>query len=412
MGGAGARRGGETVDSKPAMPMPRQYRGVPLQSKLLLPSVLLFAIAPSAAVHFEAPVVVGRHYFWANGVVGFGDGKTAIGQAEGSTFYSTADAGATWAPVSLRTPRGGSAAPQTEATVLSADGKTLHDVSSVAESSSGESSTSFNASTSCYFTRLANGSVSAVVKDTLLIFRGLPKPATGFRTDGRGYVKLADRSLVMSITLDWGVVAYSSLDGGFAWDYTGTILDAANAPDSEEGPNENDLALLSDGSIICVIRLDAGDGRKTLPPDMKPHHMLSYVKTVSKDGGKTWSKAASLIDTRGMMMGCARPRLLGLTGGGIVLSGGRLNHTNHENYLWVNAAGDGVAWETISISYVHNTLEPNSTLHFGASVNNSGARISTSYTSLLATGPRTGYVVYTRLQPSPSVAFALRFRLD
>ena len=215
----------------------------------------------------------------------------------------------------------------------------------------------------------------------------------------------------MSIILDWGIVAYGSSDGGFAWEYVGTILDATSAPDSEEGPNENDLALLSDGSIICVIRLDAGDGRKALPPDHVAHHMLQYVKTISRDNGKTWSKAADLVDTRGAMMGCARPRLLGLSGGGVVLSGGRLNKTNHENYLWVNAAGDGMAWEAISISYVHNMLEKNSTLHFGTSVNNSQARISTSYTSLVATGPQSGYVVYSRLLPSPSVAFALRFTL-
>ena len=111
---------------------------------------------------------------------------------------------------------------------------------------------------------------------------------------------------------------------------------------------------MSDGSIICVIRLDGGDGRKVLPPDMKAHHMLPYVKTVSTDGGKTWSKPVSLVDTRGMMMGCARPRLLGLTGGGVVLSGGRLNRTNHENMLWVNAAGDGVAWEAVCVSSYDN----------------------------------------------------------
>jgi hypothetical protein len=215
------------------------------------------------------------------------------------------------------------------------------------------------------------------------------------------------------IELNWGVVAYSSSDG-FAWDYIGTILLAADAPDSEEGPNENDLALMSDGSsIICVLRLDAGDGRTPRPPDMQPHHFLPYVKVVSRDGAKTWSKAVSLVDTRGFMMGCARPRLLGMgPGGGVVLSGGRLNRTNHENFLWVNAAGDGVKWEAVSISYVHNSwLEPNSTMRFDASVNASEARVSTSYTSLVRTGPRAGFVVYSRLLPSPSAAFALRFEL-
>ena len=63
------------------------------------------------------------------------------------------------------------------------------------------------------------------------------------------------------------------------------------------------------------------------------------------------------------------------------------------------------------VSYVHNLLQPNSSLRFDTSVNNSMARISTSYTSLVATGPQSGYVVYSKLLPSPSVAFALRFAL-
>ena len=64
-----------------------------------------------------------------------------------------------------------------------------------------------------------------------------------------------------------------------------------------------------------------------------------------------------------------------------------------------------------SVSYVHNVLEPNATLHFAADLNHTGARESTSYTSLVATGPRSGYVVYSRLLPSPSISFALRFKL-
>ena len=126
---------------------------------------------------------------------------------------------------------------------------------------------------------------------------------------------------------------------GLMWDYVGTILDAAHAPNSEEGPNENDLALLDDGkTILCVIRVDGGDGPVT-------HHMLPYVQTVSTDGGATWSPAVPMRDTSGGLIGCARPRLLGLTGGGVVLSGGRLDPQNHDNYVWINAAGDAGDWE-------------------------------------------------------------------
>ena len=99
-------------------------------------------------------------------------------------------------------------------------------------------------------------------RDTLITFKGLPQPAKNFRTDGRGYVRLpSDGSLVMSVILEWGVVAYKSVDGGYAWNYLSTILLGTDVPHSEEGPNENDLALMADGSIICIIRLDGGDGR-------------------------------------------------------------------------------------------------------------------------------------------------------
>ena len=62
------------------------------------------------------------------------------------------------------------------------------------------------------------------------------------------------------------VVAFRATDRlGLSWEYAGTILDAASAPQSEEGPNENDLALMPDGRILCVLRLDAGDGVRSQP---------------------------------------------------------------------------------------------------------------------------------------------------
>ena len=62
------------------------------------------------------------------------------------------------------------------------------------------------------------------------------------------------------------VVAFRSNDEGYTWVYSGVILDAADAPESEEGPNENDLVLLADNTtIMCVVRLDAGDGPVSHP---------------------------------------------------------------------------------------------------------------------------------------------------
>ena len=385
----------------------------------------LFGAACTSSLRFGRPSVVGEDNF-ATGFQGFGDGKHALGKAEGG-WYGTADGGKTWAKIF----DGRKVEGDVHDAVLSKDGRSMHntgDASTVADKAA--SYYTFNSSSATYFsfTEDLPLAFAADVRPTPVAFRGLPQPATcgdkrhlgefgcPFRTGGRGSVRLPDGTLVMSIIIYWGgahkspdkrvadtatsVVAYRSADG-LEWTYSGTILDAASATTSEEGPNENDLALMPDGRILCVLRLDAGDGTKS-------HPYRPYVRSVSGDGGRTWSRAVSL----GESVGCARPRLLAL-GGSLLLSGGRLSRTSRDIRLWLNAAGDGAAWEAHSISYLHNRLEPNASLHFDGKINASTARESTSYTSLVATGARSGFLVYARhLPPHPDVAFAMPFTLD
>jgi hypothetical protein len=384
-----------------------------------MPALLWLAGGAFSALRFGTPSIITVHDFWTNGFEGFGDGRHALGKAEGA-WVGTHDGGKTWQPQ----PELAMSLPDIGAVVLSADGQTMHTLGSVANVPNRSANyTSINASTAYYFT-FANGTFAASERATVISFGGLPQPLTcgdashafgcPFRTSGRGSVRLADGTLLMSIIVYWGgqhanphpvlapvatsVIAFRSADG-LSWHYAGTILDAAAAPDSEEGPNENDLALLPDGSVLAVVRLDAGDGR----PD---HPFRPYVRSVSTDGGRTWSRAQSLGDG----VGCARPRLLSLgKAGGVVLSGGRVARGTWDNYVWHNAAADGVAWQAYSISYWHNRLMSNASLHFDASVNNSRERISTSYTSLVRTGPTSGFLTYSRDLPSPSVSFALPF---
>jgi hypothetical protein len=171
------------------------------------------------------------------------------------------------------------------------------------------------------------------------------------------------------------------------------------------GPNENDLTLLADGrTILCVVRLDAGDG-----PVSRPYR--PYSRVISTDGGRTWARAASLPAG----VGSARPRLLRTDGGALVLAGGRLGPTNRDTMLWVNGgavADGGLSWEAHSVTYWHNRLEPNASLHFTSAVNASALRQTMSYTSLVRTGPQSGLVLYARkLAGTPDVAFAMRFAL-
>ena len=73
---------------------------------------------------------------------------------------------------------------------------------------------------------------------------------------------------------------------GYSWDYAGTILDAAGVPQSEEGPNQNDVVLLADNkTLLCVMRIDSGEG-----PTMRYEPL---VRSFSSDWGATWTAAES-----------------------------------------------------------------------------------------------------------------------
>jgi len=112
-------------------------------------------------------------------------------------------------------------------------------------------------------------SVTASVSTKTISFSGIPAPGIkSLRTGGADWLRLPDGAFVASIIVQWGdvpgkrasITSFRSTDGGFSWVYAGSIAKADDAAvPSNEGPNENSLALLSNGTIICVMRLDAGD---------------------------------------------------------------------------------------------------------------------------------------------------------
>ena len=107
---------------------------------------------------------------------------------------------------------------------------------------------------------------------------------------------------------------------------------------------QNDITLVDGDKIVCIVRLDAGDG-----PISHPYR--PYAVVTSEDGGFTWSKAETLPP----QVGCARPRLLSTASGAIVLSGGRLTGRNRDIFLWIG--GDSLKdWEAFSVTYRHNLL--------------------------------------------------------
>ncbi len=83
------------------------------------------------------------------------------------------------------------------------------------------------------------------------------------------------------------IIAFRSTDL-IHWNFLSIIANASQYPQSEEGPNEHDLAYLSDGkTIMCLIRLDAGDGPTT-------HSFKYYAASFSSDEVKTWSHLQSI----------------------------------------------------------------------------------------------------------------------
>lgn len=126
-----------------------------------------------------------------------------------------------------------------------------------------------------------------------------------FRLGGRGIARQADGNYVQTVItylppgrgganasenqngpFATSVVAFSSTDG-YHWRFLSVVLSPSDpvATDSEEGPNECDLAMLADGlTLLAVIRIDGGDGQEPGAAGMPPHAHLPYVASRSTDG--------------------------------------------------------------------------------------------------------------------------------
>ena len=151
--------------------------------------------------------------------------------------------------------------------------------------------------------------------------------------DSGNTVRLADGSLLISINLyyqpgaqkikgDGSSVALLHSDGeGLNWEWRSDVATAEEFQWSGEGPNESTLSLLSDGTtLICIIRMDAGDGHATGKP---------YAKRFSTDQGRSWGPLQNMSAS----VGTAKPRLL-LMDGSLILVGGRPG-----NWAWLNPDG-------------------------------------------------------------------------
>ena len=166
----------------------------------------------------------------------------------------------------------------------------------------------------------------------------------------------------------WGVLAHANIwlfesTDGVAWRYRSRVVSAAQvvaAVGAEEGANENDLTALPDGRLLCIFRVDGGDGWPS-------HSHKPFMKAYSSNQGRTWTDPVSLSPAlrrpgaatpASHFVGSARPMLLQIPGGPLLLSGGR-------PYLMLWASEDGGdTWEPHNLAAEHNRRQPDPTLRF------------------------------------------------
>jgi hypothetical protein len=397
----------------------------------------LFYLIGICAVSFEkSPVIINTEYKWL-GVSGFQalTNRYLIGKGI-KNWYGSKNHGESWEMIFMDNPPNISAKYGIKAVVIT-DG-VAHNFGSIplciADKRDYYQSVNSTYVTTFRFNEFV-GRFEYMIENRSVSFSGMPYPGATcgnyrlaygcpFRILGRGVVKIVEDGntvLVQSAVVYFDVekyasplselndyattiVSFRSTDGGYHWTYAGVILAAADVPQSEEGPNENDLVVLNDRkTIMCVTRLDAGDGFLT-------ERYSPYATIISSDGGFTWEEPVVLPRS----VGCARPRLVAFDSG-IVMSGGRLSATNHDVLIWTNENGDGKDWHQQSVSYYHNLLSSNNATipKFNTLVNDSLVRQSTSYTSLLKVGPNTGVITYSIINNENQVctAFSMQFQV-
>eukprot|EP00040_Diaphanoeca_grandis_P013034 m.65942 g.65942 ORF g.65942 m.65942 type:complete len:402 (-) comp23622_c0_seq1:213-1418(-) len=205
---------------------------------------------------------------------------------------------------------------------------------------------SFNGSDPTYYSIDANGRYMAVTDHSSNVtFTGLPRNIgciqttccnCPFRVNSGNAVYLPDTTLVLAMNVFYqptpglkgdgsSVVVFTSQDGR-DWKFKSNIAVAEDFPWSGEGPNEATISLIADEqTLMCIFRVDAGDGGKGGKP---------YMKTFSRDSGATWSTPQNMSAG----IGTAKPRLILMdrTAGPLILVGGRPG-----NKVWINPDGFG-----------------------------------------------------------------------
>eukprot|EP01079_Euglenida_sp_SAG-EU17-18_P008878 gene8877-224_t len=157
---------------------------------------------------------------------------------------------------------------------------------------------------------------------------------------------------------------FKSTDGGHHWAYSSRIDQTAAMPAAVEGPCEPSMAVLADGRVLAVFRLQSD---------------VPLWKAYSEDSGGTWSEPQQM-QAANASQGAAIPhavwpQLLVLSNGLMVLASGRSGIG-----FWSSTNGDGEYWVYHDVQQEHNRLYP-------ADQYTAGHDSTTSYTGIAEVEP-------------------------
>ncbi len=152
---------------------------------------------------------------------------------------------------------------------------------------------------------------------------------------------------------------------GIRWRIRSVIADEKCKLPGADGPSESAICRLKDGRLMCIFRLAS-----TVP----------YGQTFSGDDGKTWTEPLAL---KGVFS--VQPSLAVLADGTVVLSGGRPG-----NYVWLNSAGDGLAWQKVALHGHHDACHPDDPIQ--------GGKHTSAYSRVVTDGAQSVLVIYDRIK--------------
>jgi hypothetical protein len=243
--------------------------------------------------------------------------------------------------------------------------------------------------------RYENGGQTFVFQPWTAAFNGLPRDVKSDPIKGQHGVLVRPETVIHGDIVEiedgllstiymryagdprYSLVAMTSSDGGYTWEYRSLIASADGEPDALDGPCEATMVRLVDGDLMCIMRAGGGIGQP-------------LWRSYSSDDGRTWSPSERMIAES------VDPTVRRLANDVLVLSTGR-----HGVKLWLSTDDRGQDWQPIDLIAHHNAAlpEPEHSIVPSLSADpweRHGTDQTTGYTSMVEISPNRFLLTYDR----------------